>query len=152
MFKYIQLPVKILRKRRSAAFERALQIYREEQARRENVRTYLKISLIFIFHLHVIQLKNEDQVGELLQKFEACGKAAKILYEFEKCLYKTNILSEARSFDPIPCLERNLFELAADPNLTSGVFYAMTITVTDGNNSKKIKTHNFRSIYHKSDF
>ena len=89
---------------------------------------------IIIIHLHLnfLQLRNEDRVGELLKKFEACGKAASILYEFEKGLYKTNILSEKRSFDPIPCLERNLFELAADDNLTSGVFYAITITVTKG--------------------
>ena len=63
--------------------------------------------------------------------------AARILYEFEKGLYKNNILSEKRSFDPIPCLERNLFELAADSNLTSGVFYALTVTVTNDNKSKE---------------
>ena len=51
----------------------------------------------------------------------------------------TDVLSEIRSFDPIPCLERNLFELAADVNLTSGVFYAMTITVSNEYESKSLR-------------
>lgn len=75
----------------------------------------------------------------LLERFEACGKAALLLYDFECSLFDAKILSESKMYDHIPALERTLLELASDEHLTTGVLYSLTITTTIENKSKNSK-------------
>lgn len=81
-----------------------------------------------------------------MERFDACQDAARTLYEFECSLYDSNILSEKRTYDHIPALERTLLELASDPHLTSGVVYCLTITSIIDHKSKKKLTLKY-SIY-----
>lgn len=69
--------------------------------------------------------------------FRSCSDAARILTNIENDLYQAKILSSERKFDPLPLLERLLFELASDPHLTNGLFYSITLRRTTAGETSK---------------
>lgn len=62
--------------------------------------------------------------------FTSCLEASSFVTCLEADLYDARILSHERKMDPLPLLERLLYELASDPFLTNGLFYSITFVQT----------------------
>lgn len=78
-----------------------------------------------------------EKTRGLLDLFLCCFDVATFLNNMEAELFKSKILSE-RKPEPLIKLELLLYELASDPHLTDGVFYAITISLkNDGEKRRK---------------
>lgn len=79
-----------------------------------------------------------EKTRDLLDLFICCHEVSDFINKMEAEMFSLKILSE-RKPEPFIKLELLLYELASDPHLTDGVFYAISISFTpEGQEKSKI--------------
>ena len=77
----------------------------------------------------------------LFSGFVRCQNAAFLIVKHENNLHSGNIIDFKRKWDPLPALERKLFELCSDRNLTRGVYYHLAFSTEISGKRKKLGTN-----------
>lgn len=71
---------------------------------------------------------DNDDAMKLLTLFRSCKEASDLITRIETEMYNLKLLSYERKPEPLMKIERTLYELASDPQVTGGVLYAISIS------------------------
>lgn len=92
-------------------------------------------------------MKDDEDSMNLFTLFRCCKDAALFLARTEAQMYEQKVLSCDRKPEPLLKLERMLYELASDPQLTGGVFYAISISFQEPGAQKRMLIANIACYY-----